>query len=41
MKSYWAIFCDLIPKVMGQIMRFLVNAFPKLLDLATSNCAGA
>ena len=39
-------FCDLDPQVnikgqimYGQIMYFLVNASPKLLDLATSNFA--
>ena len=30
---------DLDPNVKGQIMHFLVNASPKLLDVATSNFA--
>ena len=35
-------FCDLDPKVKGQLMYFLVNAStPKLLDVATSNFAYA
>ena len=35
--------CDLNPqvKVKGQIIYFLVNTSPKLLDVATSNLAGA
>ena len=35
--------CDLDPKVKfkGQIMYFLVNASPKMLDIATSNFANA
>ena len=36
------IFCDLDPKVKGQIVYFLVNASPhKLLEVATSNFACA
>ena len=38
------IFCDLDPnvKVKGQLMYFLVNAFPhKLLEVATTNFACA
>ena len=36
------ILCGLNPKVKGQIMHFLVNANPpKLLDIPTSNFAGA